>query len=346
MPRRTYSAGKGYRYGFNGKEDDSETRTQDYGMRIYEPRLGRFLSVDPLAYAYPWYTPYQFAGNKPIWAIDLYGLEEVISSAPVRFRVNVPGTRSAPYGYFPKGYNCDIYSSRLSQPTSASVVKSIVGYRADADKNADWSGATAEGTTQSGCAIERKYGVTIDPNMVNLVTIPGNDIGQNHFKALKGEGVSSGDLAVTMKITKEGNMLVAPSLVGDYGPQSQPGEVSASTMSALGIKSESDNNCFIYMVFPGTAKYLESSIGTDKDGNLLRSPTNADINNAYNTFRKEFFADENGNGTDTQRANTSIYQLLLKKLKEGNTSTNYDNATDVEKRKALTEPKNDDRNKN
>jgi RHS repeat-associated protein len=69
-----------YRYGFNGKENDNEVKgngnQQDYGMRIYDPRLGRFLSVDPLAPEYPWYTPYQFAGNKPIWAIDLDGLEE------------------------------------------------------------------------------------------------------------------------------------------------------------------------------------------------------------------------------------------------------------------------------
>ncbi|MFM7431818.1 MAG: hypothetical protein ACKO1F_18270 [Flammeovirgaceae bacterium] len=33
------------------------------------------LSVDPLTKSYPWYTPYQFAGNKPIIAIDLDGLE-------------------------------------------------------------------------------------------------------------------------------------------------------------------------------------------------------------------------------------------------------------------------------
>jgi hypothetical protein len=33
--------------------------------------------VDPLAPEYPWYTPYQFAGNKPIWASDLDGLEEL-----------------------------------------------------------------------------------------------------------------------------------------------------------------------------------------------------------------------------------------------------------------------------
>ena len=36
--------------------------------------------MDPLTASYPWYTPYQFAGNKPIKFIDLDGLEE---SAPV-----------------------------------------------------------------------------------------------------------------------------------------------------------------------------------------------------------------------------------------------------------------------
>ena len=35
-----------------------------------------FLSVDPLAASYPYYTPYQFAGNKPIAAIDMDGLED------------------------------------------------------------------------------------------------------------------------------------------------------------------------------------------------------------------------------------------------------------------------------
>ena len=32
--------------------------------------------MDPLSPEYPWYTPYQFAGNKPINSIDLDGLEE------------------------------------------------------------------------------------------------------------------------------------------------------------------------------------------------------------------------------------------------------------------------------
>ncbi len=65
----------GYRFSFNGKETDTETQTQDYGMRIYDYRLGKFLSIDPLSKSYPWYTPYQFAGNNSIRFIDLDGGE-------------------------------------------------------------------------------------------------------------------------------------------------------------------------------------------------------------------------------------------------------------------------------
>lgn len=75
MPGRSYSNGSDYRYGFNGKEKDVETITQDYGMRIYDERLARFLSEDPLTKKYPELTPYQFASNTPIQAIDLDGLE-------------------------------------------------------------------------------------------------------------------------------------------------------------------------------------------------------------------------------------------------------------------------------
>lgn len=73
-----------YRFGFNGMEKDNEVKgsgkSYDYGFRIYNPRIGKFLSVDPLFQSYPWYTPYQFAGNKPIVAIDMDGLEENINT--------------------------------------------------------------------------------------------------------------------------------------------------------------------------------------------------------------------------------------------------------------------------
>jgi len=74
MLGRDFRGGK-YRFGFNGKEDDKESQTQDYGFRIYNTKLGRFISVDPLTKKYPYWTPYQFAGDMPIKYIDLDGLE-------------------------------------------------------------------------------------------------------------------------------------------------------------------------------------------------------------------------------------------------------------------------------
>ncbi|PUZ24224.1 RHS repeat-associated core domain-containing protein [Chitinophaga costaii] len=70
----------GYRYGFNGKENDNEVKgdgdQQDYGFRIYNPQIGRFLSTDPLSKKVAFYTPYQFSGNKPIVAVDVDGQED------------------------------------------------------------------------------------------------------------------------------------------------------------------------------------------------------------------------------------------------------------------------------
>jgi len=57
-------------------ETEKESQTQDYGMRIYDLRLGRFLSVDPISDDFPELTPFQFASNTPIQAIDLDGLEK------------------------------------------------------------------------------------------------------------------------------------------------------------------------------------------------------------------------------------------------------------------------------
>jgi RHS repeat-associated protein len=68
------------RYHFCGKEKDEESGMYYYGARYYSHWLCRFISVDPLAGKYPFYTPYQYAGNKPINKLDRDGLEETGSS--------------------------------------------------------------------------------------------------------------------------------------------------------------------------------------------------------------------------------------------------------------------------
>jgi RHS repeat-associated protein len=80
---RSKNAG-GYRFGFNGMEQtkgvqgDGAGTFYDYKNRDYDPWIIRFKRTDALEAKYPFYSPYQFAGNKPINSIDLDGLEEFI----------------------------------------------------------------------------------------------------------------------------------------------------------------------------------------------------------------------------------------------------------------------------
>ncbi len=71
-----------YRYGFNGKENDDEIQgignVYDYGFRIYNSRLGRFLSVDPLQKEFPWNSPYTYAENDVVRCVDIDGLEKYV----------------------------------------------------------------------------------------------------------------------------------------------------------------------------------------------------------------------------------------------------------------------------
>jgi putative chitinase len=85
MPGRSYNSAE-YRYGFNGQEKDDEVygsgNSYAFEYRMHDPRLGRFLSIDPLAATYPWNSPYAFAENRVIDGKDLEGLEYVNTNDP------------------------------------------------------------------------------------------------------------------------------------------------------------------------------------------------------------------------------------------------------------------------
>jgi len=72
----------GYRFSFNGMEKDDEVKgvgnSLDFGARIYDPRLGRWLSLDPLAKKYPNSSPYSAFADNPIVIVDKDGKENII----------------------------------------------------------------------------------------------------------------------------------------------------------------------------------------------------------------------------------------------------------------------------
>jgi RHS repeat-associated protein len=85
MVGRNASTGD-YRYGFQGQESDNEITGSEshigWTYRCNDVRLGRFLSLDPLAPDYPMYSPYHFSSNQPIHAGEFEGLESKYDISP------------------------------------------------------------------------------------------------------------------------------------------------------------------------------------------------------------------------------------------------------------------------
>ena len=62
----------GQDYLYNGKEfeEDLDLNWYDYGARYYDPALGRWNAVDPLAEKYAGWSPYCYTLNNPVLLID------------------------------------------------------------------------------------------------------------------------------------------------------------------------------------------------------------------------------------------------------------------------------------
>lgn len=72
----------GYKYKFNGKElqDELGLNMYDYGARNYDPALGRWMNVDPLAEKAIWTSPYTYCLNNPVIYIDPDGENPILGA--------------------------------------------------------------------------------------------------------------------------------------------------------------------------------------------------------------------------------------------------------------------------
>lgn len=250
-----------YRYGFNGKENDNEVmgegNWQEYGMRMYNPRLGRFPSVDPLTKKYPELTPYQFASNTPIQAIDLDGLEAFY----------VHGTWSTP-NTFPKltratvndifnnttgaafdwtGFNSDEFRQSAGRKLAEHIVANRDPGQALTLVGHSHGGNVAIIATN---ILKNEYNLEVD----NLLTINtpvreyelDSDLSTLHFNVFhKGDPVQANggnDIVVPDKVIQVGPVTIPIYAGGQEFPKGELGKAGREFDGAINIQVEGFQN--------------------------------------------------------------------------------------------------------
>jgi len=131
-------SGLGYQYGgikvnpylYNGKEANGHLGVNlfDYGARMYDPAIGRWFVVDPMAEKAPDWTPYRYGFNNPMKYTDPTGMFEYVKG----------------------GYGEDIEVGNVWSHTEDG------GYLSDGKNDKEGGGQPNGGGTQNCCGDDKK----------------------------------------------------------------------------------------------------------------------------------------------------------------------------------------------
>ena len=257
QPGRSYLGNSDIKVGFNGKrkDDDGEfgLTAYDYGFRIYNPDIGKFLSVDPLTKAYPMLTPYQFASNTPIQAIDLDGLEAFYVhgtwSNPQTFPQVTKTTANSIFQntegktFAWSGNNSDA----ARQGAARNLAEHVIRYR-DSNQSLTLIGHSHGGNVAIVAANILKEEHEIDVDNVLTINTPvreyqlSNSVTSRHFNVFHtGDPVQANggnDHVIPDRIERDGNTLIPIYLGGLEFPAGEAGEAGRRFNGAFNIEVE------------------------------------------------------------------------------------------------------------
>ena len=208
------------KYFFNGKEYMITVglKMYDYGVRQYNPRLGRFYQVDPKTSMMPSWSPYAFSFNNPLRYIDHDG--------QIPYPITVRSF--APFKDFGFGYHGDIRGYSTNPTASARVHQNI---NFDTDRNFVsanvWSSPTYKVDNPSG---SRTASPTVEFTSDLAISKIGNaktySFGTHSAGAnpLTPPGTPEIDVFSNFSITansKTGNLSISGRLTGDNFPSTE-----------------------------------------------------------------------------------------------------------------------------
>jgi RHS repeat-associated protein len=77
------------KFQYNGKEKQDHEKMYDYGARLYDPVIGRWNVMDPLAESFDHISPYNYGMNNPILMVDPDGMAADTSRVIQLLTINI-----------------------------------------------------------------------------------------------------------------------------------------------------------------------------------------------------------------------------------------------------------------
>ena len=123
MPGRSYNAHTS-RHGFTGHEKESDLAEGIYTTeyRLYDARVGRWLSVDPLFEKYVGMSPYNYCDGNPVKLVDVDGRDAQVTGS---------GTKEDPYVVTAKYYYTKNGEHAISEETISGLKYAVSQYNND-----------------------------------------------------------------------------------------------------------------------------------------------------------------------------------------------------------------------
>lgn len=279
---------KDNRFRMNGKELEKETGLMDLGMRMYNPTIGRLLSIDKAAPLYSSYSTYGYCLNNPIKFVDIEG-NFVIDAETARkypalaYFVNsvLPNLANNPEILEALAYT--VGNGSMSNDRKQSTITLIKTYLASG--SGPKIKVTHQPTSQvpNGPEVNESDGGHYDGNIssdernnlyINRISVERLENSANIFLKSKGEK-GAGSFAVEMfnvghTITHEFAHFLLNAILGDNGEDSRGGTYEAGdSFSGRAFKGNTFHPEGATMDKKGTTQFYNSF----RNSSLLRGLT-------------------------------------------------------------------------